>query len=135
MLLLFLDGIPQPYARPGGGRTCRRYNPKAAEKKSAQWKVISQYNAEPLDDPVKVSFQFFFPVPRSMSKKKQREMLQGKIRHTKKPDVDNLVKFYLDVLNDLVIDDDKQVVEITATKNYSNNPQTIITIEKLTGED
>ena len=58
-------------------------------------------------------------------------MLTGRISHMKKPDIDNLQKFVLDCLNEIVIRDDSQVVEIRARKVYSMKPGTLIRIRPI----
>lgn len=69
-------------------------------------------------------------VPKSISKKKHQEMLQGMIRPTKKPDLDNVIKIILDGLNGLAYGDDKQVVELKALKCYAKEPFVLVQIEK-----
>lgn len=77
----------------------------------------------------RVTFWFFMPIPKSMPKK-DRELAESELlRHDKKPDVDNLVKLYLDVLTGNVINDDNAVEIKRATKVYSPNPRTLIFIE------
>ena len=51
----------------------------------------------------------------------------------KKPDIDNYIKLYLDVITALKIwDDDSQVINLSASKQYVNdNPATEITIYKI----
>lgn len=61
-------------------------------------------------------------------------MLNGTYYHIVKPDVDNILKFYLDVLNKIVVKDDNQVVEVRARKIYSSKPGVhlrIIPVENL----
>ena len=49
-------------------------------------------------------------------------MLEGAIKPTKKPDIDNMQKAVLDALNGLAWDDDSQIVKVTAEKEYAVNP-------------
>jgi Holliday junction resolvase RusA-like endonuclease len=49
--------------------------------------------------------------------------------HTKKPDLDNLIKFVLDCLNGVAWKDDSQIWSIEAYKYYAMKPQTYIEIE------
>lgn len=65
-----------------------------------------------------------------MSKSERTIALKGNLKHVKKPDVDNLVKLYLDVLSGLVFEDDNCVSLGTCIKVYSDNPKTIIYIEE-----
>lgn len=48
-----------------------------------------------------------------------------------KPDLDNYVKFYLDVMNGLVYNDDNQVCQLYARKIYSGEPKTVISVSEL----
>jgi Holliday junction resolvase RusA-like endonuclease len=70
------------------------------------------------------------PIPKSMPKKERTEALAGMLKHVKKPDVDNLVKLYLDVLSGIAIPDDNCVSLGTAVKLYSITPKTVIYIEE-----
>ena len=45
------------------------------------------------------------------------------VPHTKKPDLDNLVKSVVDGLSGFIYADDKQIVEIHATKRYAKRQE------------
>lgn len=61
-------------------------------------------------------------------------MIDGEIKHTKKPDLDNLIKFTKDCLNGVAWHDDSQVVEYGAMKKvYGDEPMTRILIEAANG--
>ena len=70
------------------------------------------------------------PIPKSMSKKDRVDADKGVLKHVKKPDVDNLMKLYLDCLSDIAFKDDSQVSIGSAIKVYSKHPKTIIYIEE-----
>ena len=57
-------------------------------------------------------------------------MLTNEIPPAKTPDLDNLIKFPLDVMNGEVWLDDKQIISILAFKHYAEVPRTEITIHK-----
>lgn len=64
----------------------------------------------------------YFSVPSSYSKKKQNDCFAGLISHTKKPDLDNVVKAVLDGITlSGLWDDDSIVVSINATKKYTQD--------------
>lgn len=65
-----------------------------------------------------------------MSKKERAIAMEGLYKHRKKPDVDNLVKLYLDVLTSTAINDDNSVSLGFAVKVYSSTPKTVIYIEE-----
>ena len=82
----------------------------------------------PQKTPVAVSLVAFYSIPQSTSNKKRKEMLEGKIRPTKKVDVDNLVKVFMDSLNGVAFYDDVQVVELGVTKVYGEQPKVDVSI-------
>ena len=45
--------------------------------------------------------------------------------------MDNYLKFYCDVLNEIAYDDDKQITKIIAEKVYSSQPRVEITLEPI----
>ena len=59
-----------------------------------------------------------FPVPPSYSKKRTEACLNDTEKHTKKPDLDNVVKICLDGMNGIVFKDDSQITSIHSTKVY-----------------
>lgn len=58
----------------------------------------------------------------------QRNLLLWVDNPIVKPDIDNLVKFYLDAGNQILWSDDKKIVELKARKIYSESPRTIIKV-------
>lgn len=83
------------------------------------------------DGAVKATVILYFPIPKSTSKKKYAQMISGEIRHTKKPDVDNCLKAIFDALNGIAYDDDSQIVEVIASKWYSENPGAKVKLEDV----
>ncbi len=83
------------------------------------------------DVPLKAEIAAYFPIPKSTSKKNRQMMLEGKIRHTKKCDADNLAKSILDALNGIAFYDDSQVCELSVSKLYSDEPRAEITIHEI----
>jgi len=77
------------------------------------------------DIPLIVELYLYFPMSKSLSKKKKID-LKNKY-HTKKPDVDNVIKAVLDACNEVVYYDDSQIVTITSVKRYVDD------IERDTG--
>lgn len=82
----------------------------------------------PIDGPIDLTLRFWMPIPASASAKKRRAMESSQIRHTKKPDLDNLIKFVADCANGILWRDDSQVDGMWVTKNYAREPETSITI-------
>jgi len=70
----------------------------------------------------------YFSIPASASKKKQKQMEDGEIRPSKKPDMDNIIKVVADSLNQVAYRDDSQIVDCQIRKFYSRQPRIEITI-------
>lgn len=134
MIQLSIPGNPKSQLRPRLGKK-GVYNPSKQHKVAAQWSLAIQYSEEPLEEPLEILLEFYFSAPASSSKKKQNQMYNGDIPHTKKPDIDNLIKLTLDAMNGIVFKDDSLVVKISAVKRYSATPQTIIYIKPIKEED
>lgn len=75
----------------------------------------------------------YYKIPKSVSKKKHRQMLDKDIRPTKKPDADNIVKIIADSLNGIAYYDDSQIVDTMIRKYYSENPRVEIIIQNVGG--
>ena len=73
-------------------------------------------NGQPLSKSIVACFE---PI-KSISKKQRELMLQNKVRPTKKPDIDNIIKAVLDALNGIAYKDDTQVVQVMAQKKYAD---------------
>jgi Holliday junction resolvase RusA-like endonuclease len=86
---------------------------------------------ELLETPVTVAIYIRMEIPKSFSKQKRKDALEGITRPTKKPDCDNVSKCYLDAMNEIVYLDDKQVVNLHVTKVWSE----IGAVEVMVRED
>jgi len=128
-LRIIIFGAPIPLKRHRtSGKT--HYDPQVKVKKAVVFEVLPQLQGLfAFDVPIKVSFDFHMPIPKSWSKKKKKEMLHKP--HTFKPDISNLIKFYEDALNGVLWRDDSLISETEATKFYDENPRTGITIKTL----
>jgi Holliday junction resolvase RusA-like endonuclease len=84
----------------------------------------------PDDAQLDMSIIAYFAIPKSASKKKRQDMQDGKIRPTKKPDMDNIIKIIADALNQIAYKDDSQIVDTTIQKYYSDNPRVIVMIKE-----
>ncbi len=104
------------------------YNPDSSKKVADKWAVKSQYgHLAPIELPVCLSIIYSLPIPKSYSKKKSQILI-----HSKKPDIDNLIKHTLDVLSGLIIKDDALVYRLSAVKTYGKTPMTQIEVEIAT---
>jgi len=83
------------------------------------------------DAKIKMSVSAHFAIPKSVSGKKGKDMLAGKIRPTKKPDADNIIKIIADSLNKLVYRDDAQIVEVHFQKHYMASPGVDVELQEI----
>lgn len=92
---------------------------------------------KPLESELKLKIIVVFEVPKSWSKKKQKEALPctddplSAIGKTTKPDLDNIVKSITDALNGLAYKDDAQITSLLAHKVYGEQAKVIIEIEEM----
>ena len=82
------------------------------------------------ETPLHVSLFFGMPIPSSSTKSRKAAMEDGILKHTKKPDIDNLIKAVLDALNDIAWKDDSQIIRLSAEKIYSKEPYVYIRISE-----
>ena len=75
-------------------------------------------NTEPLEGALEAFIYVTFPVPASYSKKRTEACLNDSEKHTKKPDLDNVIKSVIDGMDKIVFDNDSQITSIHATKVY-----------------
>lgn len=80
---------------------------------------------------LKAVIKIFQKIPISTSKKKANLMRLGIERPTKKPDIDNILKVVFDGLNGLAYKDDTQIIELEASKFYSDTPRIELTLIEL----
>ena len=82
------------------------------------------------DSYIRIRMKFKFEVPKSYSKKKRIDALEGKIRPTK-ADIDNYIKSVLDGLNGKAFKDDRYIYAILAEKEYAEEASIEVTIESV----
>lgn len=121
-----LIGTPVPKARPRFANG-RAYTPKRTKDYENRLKaLIKEQN---ITGAIEVSINAIFPRPQRLMPKKHPN---GLILHTKRPDLDNIVKAVLDALNK-TLEDDAQVCVIHAFKYYAERdgqPRTEVTIKQ-----
>ena len=75
------------------------------------------------DKPLSMTVIAYLDIPKSVSKIKRKQMLDGIIRPTKKPDSSNILKAIEDGLNAVAYHDDTQLVSHHVYRFYSENPR------------
>lgn len=130
----FIPGEPVAQGRPRAttinGRTRMYDAPKSATYKNmVSWVAsLNMLGKDLMDDSVSVIITVQKSIPQSWSKKKQAKAIEGTVRPTGRPDIDNYIKAVFDGLNGVVFKDDSQVVYIGATKMYSDTPGISVTV-------
>lgn len=133
-MTITIPGIPIAKKRPRfarKGKFVMTYNPQETEEGRFLFEVQKQWNQVPIESPLRVKCYFGMPIPKGTSGKKFEAMIKHEIRHTKRPDISNLVKFVEDCLNSVVWKDDSQIVYLAGEKFYSEEPKTVIMIEQV----
>jgi len=127
--ILTIPGSPVSQGRPRLARSGHCFDPNWKQKKQVR-EIVKQIYIEEFLQAGHVSFIFCMPISKTMLKKGGCLNL-----HTKKPDVDNLIKFYLDCMTGIVWEDDCSVSIGSAVKVYSAEPKTIISLRERTPLD
>ena len=99
------------------------YDPSSKDKKIAILQIKEQFDCKPFTSALRIKFRFYIKRPKAHFRtgKYANELKKtAPVYHIKRPDVDNYVKFYMDCMNKLVYLDDSQVIELRATKEYSD---------------
>ena len=72
-----------------------------------------------------------FPIPPSYSKKRTEACLNDSEKHTKRPDLDNVVKAVIDGMDKIVFDNDSQITSIHATKVYGQVAKVEVMVKQV----
>lgn len=122
MIHLSIDIKPIPKARPRFTRNGHTYTPATTLKFESHIRQFAKARTtRPLEGALEVDLKFNF------LKAKTSKLTA----HTKRPDLDNLIKGVLDALNGVGFVDDAQIVKLTAEKNFSDRDFIEITINEL----
>ena len=105
----------------------RAYDPEASRTYKATLALLAsqamrEQKLEMTTEAVKLTVVVIHAIPKSMSKKKRLQAIDGSLRPKTKPDLDNVVKSVMDAFKSVVWRDDSQVVELKAQKFYSDAP-------------
>ena len=119
-----VDGQPHAKGRPRFTRKGGFVRAYTDEKTLAYESIIRQAAQKSMggSEPLKTALDAFvyisFAVPLSYSKKRKEACLNGLERHTKKPDIDNVVKAVLDGCDKVIFENDSQIINLYVTKKY-----------------
>ena len=133
----FVLGKPKGKGRPrfGNGHSYTDAQTRAYEYQIANsYRRVAHGHRFPDDVFIRVKIQQRMPVPKSASKRKQADMLEGKIYPSAKPDLDNVIKAVLDALNGVAYKDDSRVVGIHSCKVYGETPGVLVEVSRMDGD-
>lgn len=126
----FVPGKPIPQQRPRLGRGVV-YDPCASDKREVGKDLLSQRPSDwSMPDNPRIDFIFIFPSPKQLTKNLREKHGSGHFRFRARPDVDNLIKFYIDSMLGILIKDDAEVSLGYAVKLYGTEPRTIFNIQE-----
>lgn len=133
-----IPGEPQGKGRPRFAKVCgyvRTYTPDntASYENLVRLEYERQCSGFRFDDSDMLDMRIYayYGIPRSVSKRKKALMLEGAIRPSKKPDIDNVVKVIADSLNNIAYRDDVQIVDAMFRKFYSDTPRVDVVIQSI----
>ena len=135
-VILKIPGEPVPQGRPRfhvRGGFVHVYDPPASKKYKEHVANFAKehYAWNPIQNDVELHCQFYLPIPKSWSKKKRQEAINGAIRPSSKPDWDNYAKSVCDGLNGVLYVDDGQIVESTVKLYYADEPRVEIEVKEI----
>ena len=106
--------VPKGWSRPiitSDNAQLKSWRQLVAEAANRALAALTVKDRHYLVDGVRLSIAFYLPRPKSLPKRATA--------HTKKPDVDKLVRAICDALSNIVFRDDSQVCELVTAKHYA----------------
>lgn len=134
-LTIVVEGKPVGKARPrfGRGRVFTPGDTRAFEEHVGYIARREMAGQKPTTMPVVMKVMAHFEVPASWAEHHRQAALLGVIRHTRKPDGDNILKALADALNGIAYADDKQIVRFEVEKRYGPRAFTVVTVNEIEG--
>jgi Holliday junction resolvase RusA-like endonuclease len=126
MVTFKVDATPVPKGRARYVRRGNHISTYTPEKTRTYETLIrdtaieAMGSSEPLETPVNLYLYIRVPIPKSYSKKKVEDCLNGLDKPIRKPDASNILKSVEDGMNGIVYKDDSQIVNLHVTKVYSS---------------
>lgn len=111
------------------------YDPQKSTKMGDKWLCATQMREKGIKtlpkQPLRVTLTNFIPMPRSWSVAQKNAFLGRPV--ISKPDVDNSIKYYFDVLNRIAYEDDAHIAQLWSEKLYWETPGVEINITPIGG--
>lgn len=113
----------------------KKYDPSSEDKKILAWKAIATFKPDrPFVIPIKLKLIFYMKRPKNhYGTGKNSDKLKGSapVFHTKKPDIDNLAKLFIDAMNGIYWKDDTVISTLICRKVYTEGaPRTDVCIKE-----
>lgn len=116
----------------------RMYNPSATQQRNFARACAMQLPETPLQGPIEAKLKFYFsrPLNHYRTGKFAGQLKPGMPTwHSKRKDIDNLIKFVFDSLNGLAYEDDSQISIVSSAKMYTDGePRTEVLLQTLKDE-
>lgn len=129
MIIFKVPGEPQGKGRPRFARSgsyVRTYTPEktASYENLVKLEYERQCGGFRFEDnkQLRIAIFAFYSIPKSTTKKNRDLMKTNRLRPTKKPDADNILKIIADSLNGIAYKDDAQFVCASVDKYFSETP-------------
>jgi Holliday junction resolvase RusA-like endonuclease len=120
-----IDIVPVPWQRVVR-KDNRCYDTQTKDAVCFVLHLSQQHNDEPFfDKPIHLDITFYLPIHKLV---KERE---DSFYHSKTPYLDNLYKFLLDSMKDVVIADDRVICSLSMKKVYDKEPRTELVITEV----
>lgn len=111
------------------------YDPQEKIKRGMKFEFANQFRQQgylkALEGSISAIVSISYQIPKSWPKKRK---ITANYK-TSRGDLDNICKFYFDVLNEIAYKDDSQVVELYAQKRYSDKEGVEITLLQMEGDN
>jgi Holliday junction resolvase RusA-like endonuclease len=136
-IMFTIYGEPVPKGRPRfstRGKFPVAYTPektKIYESDVGMMAKAAMGASEPLEGALEAFIYVTFAVPASYSKKRTEACLSGQEKHTKKPDLDNVIKSVIDGMDKIVFENDSQFTSIHATKVYGEVAKVEVLVKQV----
>lgn len=140
-MILIIPGKPVAQQRH---RSCSKggkswlYDPCSSNKSKLKKLIKPLYDGKTFEAtsciPL-VSICVCMPITTSLNAAEKKLAAKELLFHTKKPDIDNFVKFYMDLLTGILFHDDACVQLGPCFKIYSPRPRTVIELKAVEPRD
>lgn len=136
-IMFTIYGEPVPKGRPRfstRGKFPVAYTPEKTKNYESEVGMMAKAAmgaSKPLEGALEAFIYVTFAVPASYSKKRTEACLSNSEKHTKKPDLDNVIKSVIDGMDKIVFENDSQFTSIHATKVFGEVPKVEVLVKQV----